>query len=62
MDFPKVAACCADMVAFVRVTACRFPVNRSMHHNFYAPLDCYYSFCCKEIQNLLPDNGYYYYW
>ena len=34
MFFPKVAACCADMVAFVRVTACRFPVSKPMFHDF----------------------------
>ena len=34
MDFQKVAACCADMVAFVRVIVCRFPVSKPMSHDF----------------------------
>ncbi|MEO3511486.1 hypothetical protein ABG854_20860 [Phocaeicola vulgatus] len=34
MAFSKVAACCTDMVVFVRVTAYRFLVNKPMFHDF----------------------------
>ena len=34
MFFLKVAACYADMVAFVRVTGCRFPMGKPMSHDF----------------------------
>lgn len=34
MTFPKVAACCTDMVEFDQVTACRFPVSKPMSHDF----------------------------
>ena len=34
MDFPKVAACCADTVVIVRITACRFPVSNPVYYDF----------------------------
>lgn len=35
MDFPKVAACGANMVVFVRVTASRLPVGKPMCHDSF---------------------------
>ncbi len=63
MAFSELAAFGTGMVATVRVTACRLPVDKPMcHDSFTTFFSSYYSFCRKEKQNPSPDNGLYYYW